>query len=195
MRVLVIPEDFRKDQYMLKPLVEALMAAAGRPKARVEVCTDPLLGGIDQALRWDSLKDVIEQHRGMVDLFLLCVDRDGKAGRRAQLDALEAKAAAELGSTAQLLLAENAWQELEVWVLAGHDLPADWVWREIRAEPNPKEIYFEPFARQRGVLEGPGGGRKVLAREAAARYDRILRLCPEDVGALDRRVREWVEGR
>ena len=55
-------------------------------------------------------------------------------------------------------LAENAWQEVEVWVLAGHDLPSDWVWNAVREEPNPKEIYFEPFAKLRNVLDEPGQG-------------------------------------
>lgn len=50
MNVLVIPEDFRKDQYMLKPIVEAMMKEVGQ-KAKVAVCQNPLLGGIDQALK------------------------------------------------------------------------------------------------------------------------------------------------
>ncbi len=65
MRVLVIPEDFRQDQYLLKPLVESLLAAVGKPQARVRVMTDPLLGGIDQALDFDTLQDtVFPRYRG-----------------------------------------------------------------------------------------------------------------------------------
>ncbi len=37
MNVLVIPEDFRKDQYLLKPLFTRLFSEIGRPRARVEV--------------------------------------------------------------------------------------------------------------------------------------------------------------
>ena len=74
MNVLIIPEDFRKDQYVLKPIVTAMLKAAGTPRARIE-----------------------------------------------------------------------------------------------------------------------GGGRKMLALEAARRYDRIRQLCPEDVAALEIRIRDWMK--
>ena len=61
MRVMIIPEDFRKDQLVLKPLVKAILALAGRPKAKVEVLTDPLLGGVARALDYDLLREVLER--------------------------------------------------------------------------------------------------------------------------------------
>jgi len=178
---------------MLKPLVEALMRAVGKPKAKVMVCSDPVLGGISQALRWERVEEIIQRYRGMVDLFLECVDRDGEAGRRQRLDQLEEKSKGALAGTDRHFLAECAWQEVEVWVLAGHDLPSDWSWSEVRREPNAKEEYFEPFAKAQGVWDAPAGGRGILAREAAARFDRVLKLCPEDLGVLDQRVRDWLE--
>jgi len=59
MNVLVIPEDFRKDQYMLKPIVMAMMKEVGKPKARVRVCQDPLLGGISEALKWERIEEIM----------------------------------------------------------------------------------------------------------------------------------------
>ena len=44
--IIVIPEDFRKDQYILKPPFKKLMRSMGQQNARVEICNDPLLGGI-----------------------------------------------------------------------------------------------------------------------------------------------------
>lgn len=38
--VLVIPEDFTKDEHILKPLVERILEECGR-KPTVEVCRDP----------------------------------------------------------------------------------------------------------------------------------------------------------
>ena len=38
MNVLVVPEDFRNDQYILKPLFERLLQSVGKPHARVRVC-------------------------------------------------------------------------------------------------------------------------------------------------------------
>ncbi len=188
MNVLIIPEDFRKDQYVLKPLVEAMMAAAGRPRARVRVCQEPLMGDVNQALKWERIQEVLDRYRGMVDLYLLLVDRDGDPHRRERIDKIEVRAAEALPAS-RVLFGENAWQEIEVWVLAGHDLPAEWVWAEVRAHPHPKEAYFEPFSRSGGLFDTPGGGRQSLARVAAARYERVRQLCPEDVGALEKRIR------
>ena len=192
MNVLVIPEDFRKDQYVLQPLVATMLAACGRPRANVRICRDPLLRGVTQALRWDQIKAIIERYAGMTDLFLLCVDRDGVEGRRAALSHIE-KQASQLLSLGRLFLAENAWQEIEVWVLAGQRLPRGWKWDEIRREVHPKERYFLPFARERGLLHEPGEGRRTLAREAAQRYDQVRKRCPEDVAALEERIRTWMQ--
>jgi len=35
MKVLIIPEDFRKDQYMLKPIVEAMLVYLDGPRSKV----------------------------------------------------------------------------------------------------------------------------------------------------------------
>lgn len=189
MRVLVIPEDFRKDQYILEPLVRAMFSQLGKPTARVAILRDPLLGGVDEALKWERLEEILERYP-MVDLFLLTVDRDGLPGRRASLDRLEQQARDALANR-RMLLGECAWQELEVWILAGHDLPNDWTWADVREEPHSKDVYFEPFASQRGVSDQPAGGRKRLAEEAAIRYTRIRQLCRE-VADLEGRVSDFL---
>ena len=193
MNVLVIPEDFRYDQYVLRPIIAAMLDHIGGSPSKVRVLMDPLLGGVSQALRWERIEEIIGRYRGMTDLFLLCVDRDGEAGRRTSLDNLESQAKAVLPAS-KLMLGENAWQEIEVWLLAGQDLLPGWNWRDIREEVNPKEAYFRPFARDRGLLDEPGEGRRTLGREAAHQYDRIRTRCPEDVVALEDRIRLWVGG-
>ena len=184
MKVLVIPEDFRNDQYILKPLFERLLQSVGKPHARVRVCQDPRLGGVDEALNVDRLKDIVEQYDGMTDAFILCVDRDGDAGRRGRLDRIEAT----LGKGGRAFLAGNAWEEIETWILAGLSLPRNWRWNDVRAEVHVKERYFAPLAQERGVADGPGGGRKALGAEAARNLPAIRRKCPEDFDALARRV-------
>lgn len=183
MNVLLIPEDFRNDQYLLEPLFAALFRALGRPNARVRVCRDPLLGGVTEALDVKRLDEVVVRYKGMVDLFIVCVDRDGNSGRRARLDGIE-RAFRE----SCVLMAENAWEELETWTLAGLDLPADWRWTDIRAEVSVKERYFAVLARQRGLADAPGGGRRPLGIEAARRVNVIRQKCPEDFGTLASRI-------
>ena len=181
MRVLIIPEDFRKDQYILRPLFRRLLRDIGASQIRVEVCTDHLMGGVGEALKSERLMEIVEQHRGMTDVFILCVDRDGQAGRRQRLDQIEG----EFGSN---FLAQNAWEEIETWALAGLDLPGDWRWQDVRAEVDVKETYFEPFAARRGLSDSPGGGREILGEEASRRINAIRQKCPEDFGSLAQRL-------
>ena len=183
MRVLVIPEDFRNDQYLLKPLFKRLFATMGRRNVRVRICQDPLLGGVDEALKSERIQEVVDQHDGMTDIFILCVDRDGVLGRRQRLDQIEGEFRND-----RTFLAENAWEEIEAWVLAGLDLPRGWRWADVRAEVHVKERYFDVLADERGVVDGPGGGREALGNEAARNIPAIRRKCPEDFDALARRL-------
>src|SRR3989442_1646608 len=110
MKVLIIPEDFVKDQYVLKPILTRMLQAIDGPPARVTVCQNPRLRGIAQALDGRRIAEILALYP-MVDLFLLCVDRDGEVDRKAKLEALENRAG-ELASSGQKLFAEHAWQEI-----------------------------------------------------------------------------------
>ena len=192
MNVLIIPEDFRNDQYILKPLFSRLFRDLGAASARVRVCYDPRLGGVSEALKSERISEIIERYRGMTDIFILCVDRDGVLGRRQRLDAIESEIS---GSGAFAFFAENAWEELETWLLAGLDLPTQWRWADIRAEVDVKELFYEVLARERGVRDGPGYGRKELGEEAARNLDAIRRKCPDDFDALASRLESWLRAR
>ena len=160
-----------------------LFHSIGKRRVRVDVCRDPLLGGVGEALKSERITEIVKKHGGMTDIFILCVDRDGEQGRRQRLDQIEA----EFGGV-RVFLAENAWEELETWVLAGLALPANWNWKTVRAEVQVKEIYFEPLVAQRGLSEAPGGGRKPLGEEASRRIDAIRQKCPDDFDNLARRL-------
>lgn len=56
--MLLIPEDFRNDQYILKPIFEGLIRDLGRPSLRVEMCLEPLLGGVGEALKSERLQEI-----------------------------------------------------------------------------------------------------------------------------------------
>lgn len=186
MKVLIIPEDFRLDQFLLQPLFESLFQKRlGIARSKVQVCRDPNLGGVEEALKTERIQEIVDRYKSMVDIFILCIDRDGKVSRRQALDGIEKRVRLPGVS---LLFAEAAWEEIETWVLAGLNFPTEWRWQEIRKEVHVKEEYFEPLVRVRRLEASPGRGRKSLGLEAARRIDRILQWCPEDFGALAARL-------
>ena len=187
MKVMIIPEDFRKDQYILKPLFSRLFKRLGAPPLEVYVCQDPLLGGIGEALKTEQLATIVEDQKGMMDIFILCVDRDGQEGRRRRLDQIEAEFQGNC-----VFFAENAWEEIETWVLAGLNLPSHWRWADVRGEVQVKEVYFDRLAEQRGVAGGRDGGRKTLGAEASRRIVAIRQKCREDFDFLAQRLESAV---
>jgi hypothetical protein len=187
-RVLVVPEDSRRDKDLLKPLFQALMAELGRPRAKVRVCEKPVLGGVSEALRWERIRSILDLWGGQTDLFILVVDRDGVEGRRETLTYLEGQSAPVLRE-GQALLGEHAIEEIEVWVLAGHELPSDWAWRDVRRDPHPKESWFARFLAEHRRVANDAAGRAIVAEEASKAVRRIRDLCPEDFGRLAGRIR------
>ena len=183
MRVMIIPEDFLKDQHILKPLFSRLVRQIGAPSVEVQMCYQPRFRGVDQTLELRELERVVRRFGGMVDIFVLCVDRDGRAGRRQRLNQIEAEFQGRC-----VFFAENAWEEVETWALAGLALPGDWRWADVRAEVDVKERYFEPLAAQRGLADSGDGGRRVLGDEASRRIRAIRQKCPEDFDSLAQRL-------
>ena len=187
MRVFLIPEDSRRDKFVLKPLFESLFRSIGKPRTRVRVCENPVLRGVGAAMNVDRLAQIVQRYKGETDVFVLCVDRDGDENRRDRLAELEARLRAD-----RAFFAENAWEELETWVLAGLTLLPGWHWKAVRAEVHVKERYFDVLAKARGVAQSAGRGRKPLAEEAARHIDAIRRKCPEDFDALAQRLEAHV---
>ncbi len=185
--VLVIAEDFTKDEAILLPLIRRVMEEKGRPNANVQVCRNPNPGGIDACLNSDWLVTNLVPLYPMVNLFLLFVDRDGNAGRAARIAEVEQRVQASLQHQS-VFLGEHAWQEVEVFILAGLDLPSDWSWQDIRADPDVKNTRFMEYAKRAGTLHLPHAGRKKLMVEAISRWQRIKDRCPEDIGRLLERL-------
>jgi hypothetical protein len=183
-KVLVIPEDFTKDEHVLKPVIEKILADAGRANATVLVCRDPNFGGIGEALKKERLrKDVIARYP-MVDLFVLLVDRDGVAGREITIANIETELTAELAQRGGRFLAELARQEVEVFVLAGHELPDGWTWQQVRADADVKNTAFQDLVKVMDTGKLPHDGRKKLMAEGIKNWTRIKSRCPEDIGSL-----------
>ena len=192
MNVRIIPEDDENDHFILKPLFGAMFKHLGKTRADVKI-HHPKFTGWEAVKKWEHIEEILDRF-SLVDLFVLCVDRDGHEQRQGILDRLEEKASRILGPTGRLFLAEHAWQEVEVWTLAGINwkLKPKWSWDAIRSERDSKEHYFEPIAKDRGLLDSPGAGRAILGQEAARHYAKVRQNCPE-VRKLEDRIRHWIE--
>jgi len=189
-RILVIAEDDRNDQFILRPLIQGMFRFLKKPKPHIEVEVFRN-GDWEAAKKWGRVRRIIEENP-QAEVYLLCVDRDGHEQRRRILDNLEEKAREVLSPT-RLFLAEHAWQELEVWVMAGIEwkLKSTWNWKTIRDERDPKEHYFEPLVQARGLLDSAGRGRKTLGEEAGRNYAKVRQNCPE-VRKLEERIVRWL---
>jgi hypothetical protein len=191
MNVRIIPEDDENDHFILKPIFEAMFKHLGKPQSDVRIHR-PKVRGWEAVKKWEHIEETISKF-STVHLFVLCVDRDGHEQRRGILDRLETKANQVLEPTRRLFIAEQAWQEVEVWAMAGIDwkLKPKWNWETIRSERDPKEHYFEPIVKARGLLESAGRGRAILGAEAARNYAKVRQNCAE-VRDLEDRIRQWI---
>ena len=194
--VIVIPEDC-SDMDMLKPIVSAMIKNLGSPRAKIQVYKPSVFKGISQVLQLKNINKIIDRYETEADLILLCVDRDGDPHTQAKLANLEEKVNKKLGHNQKLkiFLAENAYQEIEVWVLAGFKEfldSKDFAWQEIIDERDPKDKYFIPFSKEKEYFDYPNDGRQELAKEAARNYHRICKMCPE-VARLEKKIKDWLE--
>jgi len=192
LNVLIIAEDYRHDQYVLKPVVQSLLSEVGRGNANVQICKDPMIGGVEEALDENILEDVVLTNP-QVDLYLLVVDRDGEERDKSKRLQAREQDVQPLLRDPQILFGEQAHQEVEVWLLAGQDdLPTDWNWKDVRDEPDPKEMYFNAYVEEKGLRNSPGKGRKRLGEVAGRNYrTRVRQLCDE-VRKLEDRVADFI---
>lgn len=179
LRVLVIPEDPTYNGYILKPLVERMLAEAGKPNACVTLLANPKLGGYKPAAQ--AIRNELPERYRHFDLWLFLPDADRAVG----LPQLEA----DLARQGITLLCCAAVPEIEAWLLAGHRERLKVSWPEVRGHPRLKEEVFEPFLRANGDPRSAGGGREALMRRTLSNYRGLLEMCPE-LANLERRLRE-----
>ncbi len=186
MKVLIIPEDQTHDQFIVRPVVEAIVEDLGL-RASVQVLPEPRLRGSGQALDEELVRSIVRANP-MVDLFVLAVDRDcdreGNDGRAAQ------RASEHPGK----LLACVARQEVEVWMLALHRDRLGVGFTDVRAECDPKERFAEQLLDDLGNRDGPGAGRKAAMRQLAGNLRGLLAVCDE-LARLREDIEAWASAR
>ena len=184
LRVLVIPEDPTNNGYILRPLVQALVAAAGRPRAVVTVLSNPRLTGFDHAAR--ALRDDLSTRYRHYDLWLFMPDADRAVP--AAMTGYEA----ELAQQGVRLLTCAAQPEVEIYACTAFRNEIGMPWEQARAHHRFKEQVFEPLLAKYGDSRRPGGGRDQMIAASLARFPSLLQLCPE-LGQLRDRIAEVVQ--
>lgn len=177
-QVLVIPEDPTNNGYILKPVVEMVLAEAGKPAAKVQVLGSPRVRGYDDAVR-AVRRDLASRYRFMdLWLFLPDADRASSAAMQGLEDDLRAQ-----GVT---LLCCPAVPEVEVYACVAYREEIAVSWQQVRAHPKMKESYFDPLLAQHGDRRQPGGGRRKMIEQSLASRRAFLQLCPEIAQLRDR---------
>lgn len=183
-RVLVIPEDPTHNGYILKPLAEAILTDAGKPQARVQVLTNPKLGGYDHALA--AIRGDLSERYGFWDLWLFIPDADRASD--AAMTALEN----ELKAKQVTLLCCAAQPEAELYACAAYRSELGISWETARNAKRLKEDVFEPLLKNRGDSRRAGGGRDLLIAESLKNLPLLFKLCPE-LGVLRDRIRALIQ--
>jgi hypothetical protein len=177
-KVAIACEDHTWDQYIVRPIVTALLNNLGKPKARIEVINDPRSTGINVLLA--QVEAILAKWGSVVDVVLFAVDLDcldGRDGRGDRLQALSERVAAASAFAAKAVLVA-AIQELEVWALWGcrADLPP---WAEVRSSCDPKETFFEPLITQADRKSPDGGRARMVSASLANGVPSLLQGCTE----------------
>lgn len=170
-RVLVIPEDPFNNGYILKPLVDAVLADAGKSLAKTMILSNPRLRGYDHALK--AIREDLPDRYGFWDLWIFFPDAD-----RAGPDAMQALEN-DLLAKGITLLCCPAQPEIEIYCCAAHPRALGIPWEEVRRHPRLKEEVFRSLLSRYGNRNRVGEGRGLLIDAALKSLPHFYRLCPE----------------
>ena len=177
-QALVIPEDPTNNGYILKPVVEMVLAEAGKPAARVRVLSNPRVRGYDDAVR--VVRQDLASRYGFMDLWLFLPDADRASS--SAMSGLED----ELRAQNVTLLCCPAVPEVEVYACVAYRNKLGVSWQEVRAHPSMKETYFDPLLAKHGDRRQPGGGRRAMIERSLAARRAFFQFCPEIARLRDR---------
>ena len=170
-KVLVIPEDHTHNGAILKPLVQAVLADAGKLAADVRVLDNPRVQGFEQAVT--AIKGALVDRYRWMDLWLFMPDAD--KAKPAAMTALEAALAVQ-GVTLMCCAAEP---ELEIFACVPYRAEIPGGWPQARRHARFKEVIFPPLLDRHGDARRPSGGRDLMIGAALANLALVYQLCPE----------------
>lgn len=183
-RVLLVLEDFVKDRFVVKPVVEAIFANLDA-QARVEIYPVKM-GGWMKALDKNELTRIATVEKSS-NLIIVACDRD--CNRNNVIEKAQAREAELAGR----LLVCLAIEEIETWLMWLHkdDDEMSASWGDIRAHCDPKEAYAEPFLKAKGWTGGPDDGRKSAMKALAQRSRGLIESC-EEIAGLRQKIKDML---
>lgn len=170
-KVLVIPEDPTNNGYILKPLMEAILADAGKPNAKITVLTNPKLDGFDHAMK--AIREDLPDRYGFWDLWVFIPDAD-----RAKPSAMKALEG-ELATKKVKLICCPAQPEVEIYACIAYRNEIKSLWGQARQDPRFKEDVFDPLLAKHGDVRRAGAGRDLMVAEALKNRNALYQFCPE----------------
>lgn len=170
-RVLVIPEDPTNNGYILKPLVEAIIADSGKPNAQVKVLINPRLEGFDHAM--EAIRCELPERYGFFDLWVFIPDGD-----RAGPDAMAALEK-DLAAKRITLICCPAQPEVEIYACVPFRGEIQGGWDAARSNTQFKEEVFELLLTKYGDSRRAGAGRDLMIAESLRNMRALYRFCPE----------------
>ena len=177
-KVTLAFEDHTLDQYIGRPVMQALLADLGKPNAIVRPVMNPRIRGIEQLK--NQACEILDSYSPISDFVVFMIDCDGEDGSHGRGDRLATFrnliANCPKGENALVVVAR---QELEVWALWGSRSDLGVPWSEVIKERDPKERFFEPLITA-ADQKFPGRGRERLVTLSLRSGWRSLRSgCPE----------------
>ncbi|MGQ0719565.1 MAG: hypothetical protein ACT4NP_20065 [Pseudonocardiales bacterium] len=184
LRVFVACEDHTHDQYILKPVLECLLASIGRARAQVKIITAPRMRGID-ALKSNACS-ILTLYGPLSDAVIFAFDADGLDGKDGRRDRKSSFISLLKGCAnhADKAIVVAARQELEVWALWGNRSNLTVSWQAVRSEQHPKELFFDTLTNTADWRK-PGKGRSRLIQDSLSTGWQSLKQGCEELQELE----------
>jgi hypothetical protein len=177
-KVAVVCEDPTLDQYIVRPIVQSVLAHLGKPRARVLVVTDPHLRGIDDV---KTKACAILAKYAIANAVLYLVDCDCEDGRQGTGDrqATLSTRLAQCPVGGHNAIAVCAIHEVEVWALWGIRDELGTPWTQVRESCHPKEQFFAPLLSTSDAMLPDRGRTRLIKLSLAGGWASLRQGCPE----------------
>lgn len=191
-RVAVVMEDHLFDKYVAIPIVERLARELGKPNAKVFAVESPRTQG-DSGMFREACR-ILARYGSTCSAVVFVIDLDGEDGtdgktpkhtrllHRVRSCTQHSEVAAVVGAT----------QELEVWALWGCRDELGAAWGDVRREPHPKDVYFEPRLTKGERFSADRGRKRHVSMSLAQSWRSLRDGCPE-LAELEEQLRRLLD--